>query len=306
MKSNKLIAISLGILSALFFAVTFVVNQLMSVQGGNWIWSASLRFFWMLPFLFLIVLSQKKCKALFQEMKLNLWKWILWSTVGFAIFYAPLTFAASYGPSWLVASTWQLTIIAGMLVAPFINATRFKNSISLKTLLFSLIILAGIMIMQISQAKAMTTSEITLGAIPVIIAAFAFPLGNRKMMQLTNGKLDAFQRILGMTLASLPFWILLAIYGFYQVGLPQETQVYQTLIVALCSGIIATTLFFMATDKVRNDEKALASVEATQSAEVLFALLGEIIILQIHLPDIYSTIGISLVIFGMTLHSLKS
>jgi hypothetical protein len=49
----------------------------------------------------------------------------------------------------------------------------------------------------------------------------------------------------------------------------------------------------------------LASVEATQSAEVLFALVGEIIILKIHLPDIYSIIGIVLVIIGMLLHSFK-
>lgn len=69
--------------------------------------------------------------------------------------------------------------------------------------------------------------------------------------------------------------------------------------------MIATVLFFMATDKVRKDEKALASIEATQSAEVLFALLSEIIILKIHFPDVYSLIGMVLVIIGMILHSFK-
>ncbi|WP_417590396.1 multidrug resistance efflux transporter family protein [Owenweeksia hongkongensis] len=305
MKSNKSVAILLGVLSALFFAVTFVLNRLMSVDGGHWIWSSSLRFFWMVPFLFVLVLVRKNLKPLLLEMRNKPWQWILWSTIGFGVFYAPLTFAAAYGPSWLVASTWQVTIVAGMLISPIINKTSFKKNISLQALAFSLVILLGILIMQISQAKSISTTELLLGTIPVLIAAFAYPLGNRKMMQVTNGKLNAIQRTLGMTLASLPFWILLSAYGIAINELPNEPQVYQTLVVAICSGVIATVLFFMATDKVQKDEKALASVEATQSAEVLFALVGEILILKIHLPDIYSNIGIALVIIGMMLHSFK-
>lgn len=238
-------------------------------------------------------------------MKQKPWQWILWSTIGFGIFYGPLTFAAAYGPSWLVASTWQVTIVAGMLLAPIINKVSFKKAMSFQALAFSLIIFLGILIMQISQAKSISTNELLLGTIPVLIAAFAYPLGNRKMMQVSNGKLNAMQRTLGMTIASMPFWILLSIYGVTINELPNESQVYQTLIVAICSGVIATVLFFMATDRVQKDEEALASVEATQSAEVLFALFGEIIILKIALPDVYSIIGMVLVIIGMMLHSLR-
>lgn len=305
MKSNKSTAILLGVLSALFFAVTFVLNRLMSVGGGHWIWSSSLRFFWMVPFLFVLVFFRKNLKPLLREMKDRPWQWILWGTIGFGVFYAPLTFAAAYGPSWLVASTWQITIVAGMLLSPIINKTSLKKTISFQALLFSMIILLGILIMQISQANTISINELVLGTIPVIVAAFAYPLGNRKMMQITNGKLNAIQRTLGMTLGSLPFWILVSLYGLTINELPNEAQVYQTLIVAICSGVIATVLFFMATDKVQNDENALASVEATQSAEVLFALVGEIIILKIHLPDVYSVIGIVLVIIGMLLHSFR-
>lgn len=305
MKSNKSTAILLSILSALFFAVTFVINRSMSLGGGHWIWSASLRFFWMTPFLLILVLLKKNLKPLLLEMKKKPGQWFLWSTIGFGIFYAPLTFSAAYGPSWLVASTWQISIIAGMLIGPIINKTSFRKAISLQTLAFSLIILLGIVIMQISQAKSISINELLLGTIPVLFAAFAYPLGNRKMMQVTDGKLNSIQRTLGMTLGSLPFWILISIYGATINEQPNETQVYQTLIVAICSGVIATVLFFMATDKVRKDEKALASVEATQSIEVLFTLFGEIIILKAHIPDIYSIIGIILVIIGMVLHSFK-
>ena len=126
MKSNKSTAILLGLLSALFFAVTFVLNRLMSVEGGHWIWSSSLRFFWMIPFLLVLVLFKKNLKPLLLEMKKKPWQWMLWSTIGFGVFYAPLTFAAAYGPSWLVASTWQITIVAGVLISPIINKTSFK------------------------------------------------------------------------------------------------------------------------------------------------------------------------------------
>lgn len=61
----------------------------------------------------------------------------------------------------------------------------------------------------------------------------------------------------------------------------------------------------MATDKVQEDEKALASVEATQSAVVIFALFGEVLIVKTRLPDMYSIIRILLIITGLILHSLS-
>lgn len=306
MRSNKSVAFFLSILSALFFAVTFVLNRQISIRGGSWIWSSSLRYFWMIPFLFAIVLGKKQLKDLFNEIKKQPGKWILWSMIGFGAFYAPLTFASAYGPSWLVASTYQITIIAGMLVSPFINKSNFQKTISIRTFLFSLVILFGILIIQISRAKAVNAKELFLGTVPVLIAAFAYPLGNRKMMQITNGNLGAFQRTLGMTLCSLPLWFLLSTYGIIIHNFPTQAQVFQTLIIGISSGVIATTLFFMATDRVRKDEKSLAAVEAAQSTEVLFAFAGEILILKIHLPDIYSIIGIILVMAGMVLHSLKT
>ena len=68
---------------------------------------------------------------------------------------------------------------------------------------------------------------------------------------------------------------------------------------------ILSALFFMATDKVQVDEKALASVEATQSAEVIFSLFGEVLMVKTRLPDMYSIIGILLIITGLILHSLS-
>ena len=48
-------AFSLGLLAAFFFSFTFILNSQMNISGGSWIWSASLRYLFMFPILFIIV-----------------------------------------------------------------------------------------------------------------------------------------------------------------------------------------------------------------------------------------------------------
>ncbi len=303
--SKDRLALFISLLSALFFATTFVLNRQISLSGGTWMWSAALRYIWMLPFLFLIVVLKGQFKPLIAEIKQQPKQWFFWSFIGFGVFYSLLTFSASYAPSWLVASTFQVTIIAGMLMAPFINKSSYKSTFSLSTFLFSILMLLGVLITQISQAKQVSGKELFLGTVPVLIAAFAYPLGNRKMMQVTNSKLNAIQRTLGMTLCSLPLWIGFIVFEISHNDLPSYSQLNHTFLIGLFSGVIATTMFFWATDLVRKKEKSLAAVEAVQSSEVVFALLGEVFILDAHLPDVFSMLGISLIIIGVVLHSLK-
>ena len=54
--------------------------------------------------------------------------------------------------------------------------------------------------------------------LPVLVAAFAYPAGNRRTMELAGGRLDTWQRILAMTVASLPFWLALALAGLPALG----------------------------------------------------------------------------------------
>lgn len=297
----------LGIFAALFFAVTFILNRSMDLEGGSWLWSASLRYFFMLPFLIILVNMRKGWKPLAHEMKTQPSKWLLWSFVGFVLFYAPLTFAASFGPGWLISGTWQLTIVAGVLLAPLfvlrLGNQTVRHKIPVISLLISCIILVGIVLIQVPQAQSVSFEILILGIVPVFIAAFAYPLGNRKMMEVVDGRLDSYQRILGMTIASLPAWIVLAIIALSTVGLPSMSQTIQSLIVALSSGVVATVLFFIATDRVRGNQGKLAAVEATQSTEVLFAIIGEMILLSIPLPETISLVGIAIIVVGMLLHS---
>ncbi|MFB4166012.1 multidrug resistance efflux transporter family protein [Alteribacillus sp. JSM 102045] len=286
----------------MFFAVTFILNRSMELSGGSWVWSSSLRFIFMLPFLFLIVLFRHNLKQVIQKMKKQRFTWLGWSFVGFVLFYAPLTYAASYGPGWLVAGTWQLTIVGGVLISPVF----FKNvKIPVRALCISFIILIGVAMIQLQSADTLALKDILIGIIPVIVAGFAYPLGNRKMMEVCGGKLDTFQRVLGMTLASLPFWLMICIFGWIKSGGPSTSQLLQSFIVAICSGVAATTLFFIATDRVRENQSKLAAVEATQSTQVLFVIIGEILLLSAPLPNSVASIGLIVIITGMLLHSTK-
>ena len=134
----------------------------------------------------------------------------------------------------------------------------------------------------------------------------AYPLGNRMMMAHCPPELTTIERVYGMTLCSLPFWVLLAIYGLLTHGTPSASQALQSLGVALLSGVIATLLFFRATDLVKHSQRQLAVVESTQSFEVLFTLLGGVLLLHDTLPMVTVGAGVCLIVVGMVFSSLAS
>lgn len=296
--------IMFGILAALFFASTFVLNESMQIGGGNWAYSASLRFLFMIPLLAAVVMFRGGLGRLKQALKSDPWPWINWGTVGFGLFYVPICIAAEVAPPWLIAGTWQVTILAGALLSPlFRRSDGSREQIPWPALRFSGLILLGVVFMQVEFLADFEARFLLIGVVPVLIAAFAYPLGNRKMMAHTD--LDVFERILGMCLGSLPVWLLLFGYGL-TTGAPSASQVTQTFFVAVLSGVIATVLFFKATDLVKTDMNRLATVEATQALEVLFALIGELLFLHAGLPSGLSLIGITLVMLGVVLHSRSS
>lgn len=286
----------------------------MELSGGSWLWSSSLRYFFMLPFLIAIVYYRKGFVPIKKEIFQKPLPFFLWSIVGFVLFYAPLTYAAAFSPGWLVAGTWQLTILAGVLLTPFFFITiktnegvkHIRQKLPLVSVCITSIILIGVIFIQIPHAQTVSVSTLLYGVLPILFAAFMYPLGNRKMMELLDGRLDTFQRILAMTLMTMPVWIIFAVIAFFTVGLPSFNQIFQSFIVGISSGVIATTLFFMATDRVRHDQGKLAAVEATQSTQLIFVILGEMMILGIAAPTRVAMIGIFIIMIGMSLHSFHA
>lgn len=292
-------ALFLGIAGSFFFAFTFILNRSMNLGGGYWLWSACLRYIFTLPMMAFLICRNRGIQEVLSEIRKKPAGWFLWSIVGFGMFYAPLTLASVYGESWLVAASWQMTIVAGVLLTPL-----FGKKLPVKNLAMSMLILAGIFLMQVPNMSGMDGGTPLKALVPILIAAFSYPLGNRKMMELCPSRFSTFQRVFGMTLCSMPFWLALSIAAFARAGLPSAGQAVQSVCVALFSGVIATVLFFRATDLVCHNAKQLALIEATQCGEVLFTLLGGILLLGDSVPEPIGFAGIGLIVIGMILNSL--
>lgn len=301
--------LALGILSAFFFSSTFVLNRAMSLQGGHWVWTASLRYGYMLLLLCLWLLLTRQVTVLtgaFREFRRHWLFWTIAGSTGFGIFYALLSFSASFAPGWVVATTWQATILASPLVL-----LLFGRRVPLKGVAFTILIFAGIVLVAAEQATVVSLRETLLGICAVIGAAFAYPLGNQLVWEARHGtsagipRIDgsvadsSIGRVLLMVLGSLPFWLVLIAVSAPPP--PSAGQLVTTAVVALFSGVIATSLFLYARHHAATPYE-LAAVDATQSAEVVFALLGEIFFFHGAYPGFTALTGIVAVTAGLLLY----
>lgn len=302
--------ILLGMLAALFFSSTFVLNRTISLEGGHWAWTASLRFGYMLVFLGSYLFITKGRKRLAETIEVFRQYWFFWITagsVGFGVFYALLSFSAAYAPGWIIATTWQATILATPVIL-----IAFGKRVPLKGLLLTGLIFAGIVLVNAEHAKTATADEVIFGVIPVLLAAFAYPIGNQMVWEATQRgyKLiphihhavmeDSFARVLLLTMGSMPFWLILLL--FTSPPPPSSGQLFSTAMVALFSGVIATTIFLYARHLCVHPYQ-IAAVDATQSMEVVFSLIGEVLLLQGVFPGAAGLAGIALTIIGLVAYT---
>ncbi len=306
-------AVGIALLAALFFTCAYVLNRAAAVGGGHWAWTASLRYLITLPLMLLLMRWSGGVGPVWRAIRAAPWPWLKWSAIGFVLFYACLSFAASSGPSWLVAGTFQLTVIAGMLCAPFLYDDE-RARIPPRALVAGLIVVAGVLLMQLGFSEGPLDAAGWLAVACLVVSAVAYPLGNRGLLlhlertaaspaETELAGLNATQRVFGMTLASQPLWWLLAGYAAVESGPPPLAQVWLAAGVAIGAGIVATVLFFHATGLVRRDPTALAAAEAMQGAEILFATLIGALWLGEVWPRGQSLAGAALVIVGITVSS---
>jgi drug/metabolite transporter (DMT)-like permease len=301
MRSRFVAAVLIALASALFFTATYVLNRAMASAGGHWAWSATLRYLLTLPMLALVLPWRGGFAPVWRAIRKHPRAWLVWSGIGFTLFCICLTWAAAYAPAWLVAGTFQLTVIAGMLLAPFIYDDA-RARLPRGAFALGVIIVIGVAMMQLGHFRGHLDRDAWLALASVTVAAFLYPLGNRKILlhlERTGESLNATQRVFGMTLASQPFWWLVAIYAADTAGAPPLSQVALAAGVALFAGTIATILFFHATAMVQDDAAALGAVEAMQAAEILFSTLLGVALLGEAAPHGIAALGAVVVALGI-------
>jgi drug/metabolite transporter (DMT)-like permease len=301
--------VMLGALAALFFSSTFVLNRAMSLSGGPWVWTASLRYAFMLPILLVWTLAAGGWPALAETLVLfrrHPVFWIVSGSIGFGVFYACLAVASTYAPGWVVATTWQSTILATPLVLRLLGRKAPGRGVVLSALIF-----VGIVLVNVDQGQESLGDSAWIGIVAVLAAAVAYPLGNQMVWEARHGggrripRLDQPALDMGraptllLTLGSLPFWLVLA--AVVRPPAPAAGQIVQCALVALLAGVVATSVFLRARSLAKNAYE-LAATDATQSLEVVFSLLGEIVLLQGTWPGPLGCCGIVLALVGLTLY----
>lgn len=109
----------------------------------------------------------------------------------------------------------------------------------------TLIVTMGVFILPLCENLAggdfmWSTSLRYIITLPILVAAFCCPLGNRKRMALCPEAIGTMERVFGMVLCSLPFWLIVAVAAFARTGLPSGIGFVGLLLVV--AGMIANSL----------------------------------------------------------------
>ena len=369
--------ILLGLLAGAFFSSTFILNELMSDAGGHWFWSASLRYVFMWLIITAIIVMQHGFGRIKALMRIFLQHWGFWcvtGSIGFGLFYTGICYAADHVAGWVVAATFMFTVVTSLLVL-----LAFGQRFDKKFIVYAVIVFIGVVLVNVSEglhaaaivdADAVPMSDMLLyGALPALIAAFSYPIGNQLVWQASHNARqhnthlqkaaalkaqrdnlnnnepliseaydlpattydatdidstyksetatsslqnliaripsiettllqNAFNKVWLMTLGCLPFWMFLGM--IVRPDQPQVSQIFNTLLVALLAGVAATTIFLYAREQAVTSSE-VAGVDSTQASEVIFALIGGILLLNNEIPSTLGLVGIGLIMLGLVL-----
>jgi len=276
-QSEPIFLLFVGLLAAAFFSATFLINRAISLDGGHWYWSASLRFLFTIIFLsvgFIVFRGFNYFKMILNEYIQNIRFWSISGTIGFGFFYSFLCYAADFSPAWVVATTWQMTILASLFVL-----AMFGKKLSKRIWFFTFVIFLGVTLVNFSHID---TKEQKIKR-------------EEKKEDIKIFK-NAFIKVYLLTLGSFPFWIIL--YFITDPGVPSSDQYVSVALVSLLSGVIATSLFLYVRNHANSTSKIIL-VDATQAGEVFFALFGEVLFLGALLPSLTGWIGLSITLIGL-------
>jgi drug/metabolite transporter (DMT)-like permease len=294
--------VGLGLAAAALFSMTFVLNRAMSLSGGHWVWAAVLRYVFTIFMLSAWLLARRGpafVRSTARAFRQRLGFWLVAGGTGYGVFYAAVCFATDHAPGWVVAATWQVTVVASPLVL-----LGFGLRVPARGLLAIVTIFAGVLAIHAGEiVRGISLEQGLLAVLPVLVAAIAYPVGNQLLNRARheNGRdravlADPAACVLLMSLGALPALVILV--ASMTPPPPNAEQIAGTFAVALVAGALATTLFTYARN-LSTDPYRVSAVDATQAGEVAFALLAEVLLLGAPLPGAGGWVGLASVALGM-------
>ena len=186
--------ILLGLLAGAFFSSTFILNELMSNAGGHWFWSASLRYVFMWLIITAIIILQhgfgriRELATIFRQH----WRfWCLTGSIGFGVFYTGICYAGDHVAGWVVAATFMFTVVTSLLVL-----LAFGQRFDKKFIIYAFLVFIGVVLVNVSEGlrasaladidSAPMAEMLLYGALPALIAAFSYPIGNQLVWQVSH------------------------------------------------------------------------------------------------------------------------
>lgn len=186
--------ILLGLLAGAFFSSTFILNELMSNAGGHWFWSASLRYVFMWLIISAVIILQHgvgRIQALASIFRQHWRFWCLTGSIGFGVFYTGICYAGDHVAGWVVAATFMFTVVTSLLVL-----LAFGQRFDKKFIIYAFLVFIGVVLVNVSEGlrasaladidSAPMAEMLLYGALPALIAAFSYPIGNQLVWQVSH------------------------------------------------------------------------------------------------------------------------
>lgn len=186
--------ILLGLLAGAFFSSTFILNELMSNAGGHWFWSASLRYVFMWLIISAVIILQhgfRRIEALASIFRQHWRFWCLTGSIGFGVFYTGICYAGDHVAGWVVAATFMFTVVTSLLVL-----LAFGQRFDKKFIIYAFLVFIGVVLVNVSEGlrasaladidSAPMAEMLLYGALPALIAAFSYPIGNQLVWQVSH------------------------------------------------------------------------------------------------------------------------
>ena len=186
--------ILLGLLAGAFFSSTFILNELMSNAGGHWFWSASLRYIFMWLIITAIIILQHsfaRIKELALIFRQHWGFWCLTGSIGFGVFYTGICYAGDHVAGWVVAATFMFTVVTSLIVL-----MAFGQRFDKKFIIYAFLVFIGVVLVNVSEGlrasaladidSAPMAEMLLYGALPALIAAFSYPIGNQLVWQVSH------------------------------------------------------------------------------------------------------------------------